>query len=156
RDFVDSQVTVTLAPGAQKPFLWRNRGLFVAACLLLTLALATTVGGFRDRLFFRSKGKVSKLLAVRPSVAVLGFKNLSGRDDEAWLSTALSEMLDAELASGQKLRIVAGENVARMKVDLALPAADGYAADTLGKIHRNLGSDMIVLGSYLALGKSAG
>src|SRR2546426_8593571 len=32
----------------------------------------------------------------------LGFKNLSGRPDEAWLSTALSEMLTTELAAGDR------------------------------------------------------
>jgi eukaryotic-like serine/threonine-protein kinase len=138
-------------------FFWRSRSLVAAACLVLALGLASTVRGVRERLFYHSATvEPSKPLTVRPSIAVLGFKNLSGRDEEAWLSTALSEMLDAELASGQKLRMIAGENVARMKMDLALPAADTYAADTLLKIHRNLGSDMVVLGSYLALGKSAG
>ena len=38
-----------------------------------------------------------------PSVAVLGFKNVSGRPEAAWLSTALSEMLTTELASDHKL-----------------------------------------------------
>ena len=34
---------------------------------------------------------------MRPSVAVMGFKNLSGRPQSAWLSTALTEMLSTEL-----------------------------------------------------------
>jgi tetratricopeptide (TPR) repeat protein/DNA-binding winged helix-turn-helix (wHTH) protein len=138
-------------------FFWRKRSLVAAAGVMLTLGLASTVGGVRERLFYRNAAvDPAKPMTVRPSIAVLGFKNLSGRDDEAWLSTALSEMLGAELASGQKLRMIAGENVARMKMDLALPPADGYAADTLLKIHRNLGNDMVVLGSYLALGKGTG
>src|SRR6185369_6754969 len=44
--------------------------------------------------------------AARRSVAVLGFKDLSGRAEQAWLSTALSEMFTAELAAGAKLRTV--------------------------------------------------
>jgi len=143
--------------GTRESFARRNRSLGAAASLVLALGLASTVGGVRERLFYHSAiVKPSNPLTVRPSIAVLGFKNLSGRGDEEWLSTALSEMLDAELASGQKLRTIAGENVARMKMDLALPPSDTYAADTLLKIHRNLGNDMVVLGSYLALGKSAG
>src|SRR5579862_3530094 len=106
----------------RQSFLWRKQGLVAAACVVLTLGLASTVGGVRERLFSRNATvEPLKPLTVRPSIAVLGFKNLSGRDEEAWLSTALSEMLDAELASGQKLRMIAGENVARMKMDLALP-----------------------------------
>jgi tetratricopeptide (TPR) repeat protein/DNA-binding winged helix-turn-helix (wHTH) protein len=142
--------------GKRKSFFWRNWGLAAAVCLALTLGLATVLGGVRQRLSFHNATvRASKPLGVRPSIAVLGFKNLSGRNDEEWLSTALSEMLDAELASGQKVRMIAGENVARMKMDLALPSEDAYAADTLLRIRRNLGSDMVVVGSYLALGESS-
>jgi len=95
-------------------------------------------------------------LKRRTSVAVLGFKNLSGRDDEAWISTALSEMLDAQLSAGQQLRVVSSEDVARMKTDLSLPAADSYSRDTLQKIRTHLGSDIVVLGSYLDTGKDSG
>ena len=41
---------------------------------------------------------------LRPAVAVLGFRNLAGRDDAHWLSMALSEMLTTELAAGEALR----------------------------------------------------
>jgi len=94
--------------------------------------------------------------APRRSVAVLGFKNLSGRADAAWLSVALSEMLATDLAAGGKLRIVPAETVARMKVDLALADFDTLARDTLERIRDNLGSDLVVLGSYIALGREAG
>jgi tetratricopeptide (TPR) repeat protein len=90
---------------------------------------------------------------ARRSVAVLGFRNVSGRADEAWVATALSEMLTTELAAGEKLRTVSGENVARMKADLSLPEADSYAADTLGKMRQTVGADYIVLGSYVPMGK---
>jgi TolB-like protein len=41
---------------------------------------------------------------VRPAIAVLGFRNLAGRQDAQWLSTALSEMLTTELGAGERLR----------------------------------------------------
>jgi TolB-like protein len=88
----------------------------------------------------------------RRSVAVLGFKNLSGKPDTAWLSTALSEMLTTELAAGEKLHAIPGENISRMKIDLSLPDTDSLAQDTLETVHRNLGSDLVVLGSYLDVG----
>ena len=88
----------------------------------------------------------------RKSVAVVGFKNLSGKPDQAWLSTALSEMLTTELAAGEQLRMIPGENVARMKQDLALPDADTFGNETLSRIHNLVGSDLVVLGSYLESG----
>jgi eukaryotic-like serine/threonine-protein kinase len=89
---------------------------------------------------------------TRRSVAVLGFKNLSGKPDAAWLSTALSEMLTTELAAGDKLRTVPGETVAQMKVSLALPDAESFGKTTLTRIRHNLESDDVVLGSYMPLG----
>jgi tetratricopeptide (TPR) repeat protein len=92
----------------------------------------------------------------RRSVAVLGFKNLSGNPDAAWLSTALSEMLSTELAAGERLRTVSGENVSRMKRDLALTDADSYAKDTLARIRLNLSSDAVVFGTYVLVPDHAG
>ncbi|HYX25183.1 MAG TPA: serine/threonine-protein kinase, partial [Thermoanaerobaculia bacterium] len=91
-------------------------------------------------------------ITPRRSVAVLGFKDLSGQPGTAWLSSALSEMLSSELGAGGGLRVVAGENVARAKVELGLGAADSLAGDTLGRVRTLLGSDAVVLGSYVALG----
>jgi len=92
----------------------------------------------------------------RRSVAVLGFKNVSGRPEAAWISPALSEMLTTELAAGEKLRTISAENVARAKTDLSLSDTDGLASDTLQRVRNNLGSDLVVLGSYVDLGKDAG
>jgi eukaryotic-like serine/threonine-protein kinase len=125
--------------------------------LLILIALGANVGGFRDRVLRRpARENVAGQLKQRTAVAVLGFKNLSGRDDQAWISTALSEMLDAQLSVGQQLRVVSSEDVARMKIDLALPTADSYARDTLQKIRTHLGSDIVLLGSYLDTGKDSG
>ena len=85
---------------------------------------------------------------------MLGFKNLSGKPDEAWISTALAEMLSTELAAGEQVRTIPGENIARMKVDLSLADADSFGQDSLTKIRNHLGTDLIVVGSYLAMGKA--
>lgn len=94
---------------------------------------------------------------ARRSLAVLGFKNLSGQPETSWLSTAVSEMLTSDLAAGEKLRTIPGENIAHMKVELSLPDTDSLAPETLTRVRKNLGSDFVVLGSYLDLGqKTAG
>ena len=115
--------------------------------LLAAVLLLALVAGF---FAWRQMGPAEA--RARPSVSVLGFKNSSGKADLAWLSTAFSEMLRTELAAGGQLRIVSGESVARMKADLDLPETDTLATDTLEKIRRHLGTDYVVLGSYLALG----
>ena len=88
----------------------------------------------------------------RRTVAVLGFKNLSGKPEQSWLSTALSEMLTTELSQGDQLRTIPGESVAQMKLNLSLADADSYGRETLNRIRQNLGSDDVVLGSYVPLG----
>jgi TolB-like protein/Tfp pilus assembly protein PilF len=89
---------------------------------------------------------------ARRTFAVLPFKNLSGQSEMNWVATAVSEMLTSELAAGQRLRAIPGEDVARMRVELQVPETDALARDTLAKIQANLGADLVVSGSYLAGG----
>ena len=128
---------------------------------LLLLGMVLALGAVLVRLAVHRPAQsggpgVNAPVRVRRSVAVLGFKNLSGRPDSAWLSPALSEMFTTELAAGEKLRTIPGENIARAKIDLSLPEADGYGKDTLVRIRRHLGADFVVLGSYFNSGKEAG
>ncbi|HEV7786257.1 MAG TPA: serine/threonine-protein kinase, partial [Thermoanaerobaculia bacterium] len=139
-----------------------RRKLQIAAFAALALA-AVTVGWMRYGQWREKQAALGQHLPLpatditpRRSVAVLGFKDLSGQPGTAWLSSALSEMLSSELAAGGGLRVVAGENVARAKVELGLGAAESLAADTLGRVRTLLGSDAVVLGSYVALGGSEG
>jgi eukaryotic-like serine/threonine-protein kinase len=94
----------------------------------------------------------SVVVPGRKSVAVWGFKNLSGKPEQNWLSDALSEMLTAELSAGDKLKTIAGENVARTKADLALPDSESMSAQTLSGIYQRLGNNLLVLGSYIDIG----
>jgi serine/threonine protein kinase/tetratricopeptide (TPR) repeat protein/TolB-like protein len=91
-------------------------------------------------------------LPGRPSVAVLGFKNLSSRPETSWVSTALAEMLTAELAAGGNLRTIPEEDVAHLRVDLSLPETNSLAPQTLSRVRRYLKSDYVIAGSYLDLG----
>jgi tetratricopeptide (TPR) repeat protein len=65
-------------------------------------------------------------------------------------------MLTTELAAGERLRTIPGENVTRMKRELALADADTYASETLTRIRRNLGADLVVTGSYVTVGAGDG
>ncbi|HTS35951.1 MAG TPA: protein kinase [Candidatus Solibacter sp.] len=131
---------------------WVAVGVFV----LLLAVVAFNAGGIRRKFFERSSPEKSTAgFKTRPSIAVLGFRNLSGRQDQAWISTALSEMLSSDLSAGQQLRVIPSEDVSRMKIDLQLAPADNYGRDTLRQIRNYAGSDIVVLGSYLAMGRDA-
>jgi len=145
------------------PLAYRNarrwRPWIVGAGTVIIL-LGVLIGYFGSRVRHApttppTEAPTAAAVNVRRSVAVFGFKNLSGRPDTAWLSTALAEMLTTELAVGEKLLTISGENVARVRSDLALPETDTLAPDTLARVRKNLGSDFVVLGSYLDIGSGS-
>jgi tetratricopeptide (TPR) repeat protein/TolB-like protein len=91
-------------------------------------------------------------VVARPAVAVLGFRNLTGRKDTEWLSLALAEMLTTELTATEAVRTVPGENINRMKTELKLADADSFSPETLARIKQNLATDFVVFGSYVTVG----
>jgi serine/threonine protein kinase len=132
----------------------------VLAVAGVAAALLVLAAGYYLRLRRPAQPITSTAIAPAPvnmrrSVAVLGFKNLSGRPDKAWLSTALSEMITTDLAAGEKLRMIPGENVTRLKVDLSLADTETYAKDTLKRIRNHSGADLVILGSYFDLGQES-
>jgi len=94
--------------------------------------------------------------SLRRSVAVLPLNNLSGHPETGWVAAALAEMLSTELGAGEKLRVVPGENVVRVTSDLGIGAADTLGRDTLARLRQSLGSDVVIVGSYLDVGAGGG
>jgi len=88
---------------------------------------------------------------IRRSVAILGFRNLPGRKEDLWLSPALAEMLNTELASDGSLRLVAGEDIARVKREWPLRDEETLSKTTLARLKTDPGADYVVLGSYTPL-----
>ncbi len=128
-----------------------------APLVLFALVAAATAGG--AVFFWRGRSRhsfaASAVARGRRSVAVLGFQNLSGREQDAWLSTALSEMVSAEAAAGGRVRTIDGEDVTRMKADLGLAPTSSLSAESLSKIRDRSGADDVIVGSYLFLGSPA-
>jgi tetratricopeptide (TPR) repeat protein/TolB-like protein len=96
-------------------------------------------------------GTASPAAAFKPrrAVAVLGFRNLSARGDQRWLSDAFSELLSTEISAADTLRLVPRDDVEHLESDYAL--RDGEAPrDVLPRIRERLGTDVVVSGSYLA------
>lgn len=92
----------------------------------------------------------------RPSIAVLGFRNLSGEEQAGWLAPALAEMLSNELGVSERVRLVSGEAVAQARQSLDLPYTDRLEAGSLLRLHRLLDAERAVLGSYVVVGGGTG
>jgi tetratricopeptide (TPR) repeat protein/tRNA A-37 threonylcarbamoyl transferase component Bud32 len=148
RRYQNSREVFTALEDAQTGSKWSpSAKMALGAAALLVLAAG---GGIAYRQLATREATITSptpappAITARRAVAVLGFKNLSGQPAVAWLSTALAEMLTTELAAGEQLRTIPGENIARMKSDLALADADSFASDTLMRINTSLGSDFDV------------
>jgi eukaryotic-like serine/threonine-protein kinase len=86
--------------------------------------------------------------AIRPSVAVLGFRDLSSRPESSWIATALMEMMNIDLGSSHQLRIIPPDRVAQMRAELTLGQPNTYSAQDLRRVRADLDTDYIVTGSY--------
>jgi tetratricopeptide (TPR) repeat protein/TolB-like protein len=132
-------------------------GIVILAILAAGIVLGFDVGGARSKIFHSAgagstSGSGETVATGRRAVAVLSLVNLSKQPDQAWLSTELQEMLATVLGAGGNVRVISGEDVARMKSDLALPDGASYGPETLARIQKVLGADNVVTGSYLAPG----
>jgi eukaryotic-like serine/threonine-protein kinase len=125
----------------------------LSLAILILAVFATTVYSWRSHLVVSNT--VWTAPAPRRSVAVLGFKNLSGRSEEGWVSTALADWLTTQLAAGGHLRLIPLEDVARMKIELSPLDVGSLSRDNLSLIGKNLSTDSVVVGSYAVVGDGA-
>ena len=145
----------------QTPVVASSRSNRFAPATLVVVLILLSVFLFRSRfgstIFAGSRMKAAPLANVRArrSVAIVGFQNLSGKKEDAWLSTALGEMLHTELGAGKQLRIISQEDVARTKAEIALANTDGRTKSATQAIAQSLGSDLLVSGSYSVIGEKS-
>jgi len=138
---------------SQPSFYATKHGLIIATLVIALVGMVLYV--LRPRhaspLSTAQAGNSIPHVHVRRSVAVLGFRNLPGRTEDNWLSSAFSEMLNTELAAGGELRMVSGEDVARAKSELPLREEDSLSKSTLQRLRANPGADVVIVGSYMTL-----
>jgi tetratricopeptide (TPR) repeat protein len=127
----------------------------VFAILGIMLSIVAVVGwrsfGKKREIAVQATPAVTTPVHPRRSIAVLGFRNLPGRHDDDWMSSAFTEMLGTELGAGGSLRIVSDEDVARAKRDLATGDQETLSQSTLQRLHKDPGADDVVVGSYTAI-----
>jgi serine/threonine protein kinase/tetratricopeptide (TPR) repeat protein len=134
-------------------FARRHKESAVVALIVISLVGGVTSwNAYRQRAVRLATQRQTNLtFNPRRSIAVLGFRNLSGRPGADWLSTAVEGMLTTELELGEKFRTIPGELIAQAKINLELHPADALSPATLTAIRNNLGTDLVVLGSYVTL-----
>ncbi len=151
---------VNLKPGldfAHSPMILRPSTTYflVAVLVLFCSAAVFYMRSGTESASVHSNASPSKANRAKRSVAVVGFKNLSNQPDKEWISTALADWLTTQLAAGGQLRLIAPENVARMKLELSLGDVSSLSADNLTRVANNLSTDMVLVGSYAVLAGSS-
>lgn len=147
---------------------WRYRGTRllrrhrsaagVAALLLSTIAITSVAARWwapSMRSATEDRAATSAQAPARPSVAVVGFANLSGRPADQWLSTAMAEMLTTELAGGGQLRVVPADLVTGAVKDLGYGSSGPPPAAAIDRLRAALVTDYLVLGSFATSGTEA-
>ncbi len=122
----------------------------VAALIAMAIG-ATALIARRPSQVAADQETASQITANRRSVAVAGFSNLSQRSEDAWLSTAMAEMLTTDLAGDGQLRVVPAERTARALRELGTSATP-LTESQIDQLRRSLGSDFVVVGSFATTG----
>lgn len=138
-------------PGAPSPVL-RRIGLVLVLLAIAALTLGLGARLFPHRDIASQPGQPVSRAAVpagRPALALLGFKNLSGDPGDEWISGALTELMGFELTAAGRVRVTPGASVVRMKRELKLAGGESHSKTALSRIGRNLGSDLLLGGSFL-------
>jgi DNA-binding winged helix-turn-helix (wHTH) protein/tetratricopeptide (TPR) repeat protein/TolB-like protein len=152
-------VSVSPPPSALPPSPPRGRRpLLIAGVILglLALVIVWMLLFYKEGKNFPGESVAGVSLPPRPTVAVLGFRNLTADRDDNWLSTALSEMLLTELSAGSKVRMVSSEEVVRVKRTFSLPYTEDLKGENLQRLRGLVGADLVVVGSFLSIQEQGG
>jgi tetratricopeptide (TPR) repeat protein len=134
------------------PLVRTHNRAVAAAGISVLLALIVAAYELRPTL---AGTDAPRTTVARRSVAILDFRNLTARPESGWLSSAIPEMIGADLAGAGQVRMIPGENVSRMQAELSLHQSDSPSPQTLFAIHRNLGADIVISGAYASVRNGA-
>ena len=132
------------------PRLGRRAAALAAGMALVVVAAGLTLYGLR-----RPRAPLAQAAApgaARPlhAVAVLPLADETGRDDLAWTSAGVAELLVAALAESPNLRVVDPERVLRTALDVGLPRGRLSHAE-VPRAAELLDADRLVVGRVRSL-----
>jgi DNA-binding winged helix-turn-helix (wHTH) protein/tetratricopeptide (TPR) repeat protein len=141
---------VAAGSGAGSPPTRRRWAIWSLLAILVAAAVAIVrlaePGGARPP----APPELANPVAVRPSLLVLDFGELSGRDDQRWLGTAAAELLAGELTADGRWRIVPREEAGVLLRDLSLPPQTSLAPATLAALRSRTGAATVITGAVLS------
>lgn len=122
---------------------------FVAA-IAVALAAGWSLHAWRLQ---RRTAFARDVMTLRKQLAIVTapFVNERRSAGDAWMRTALPRMLSDHLA-GDRVRIAPNEAAIRMPIELQLAETTTYAPETALRIGRYAKADLILCGSFVALG----
>ncbi|HEY1252935.1 MAG TPA: tetratricopeptide repeat protein [Thermoanaerobaculia bacterium] len=131
----------------------RPRRLPSRATIFGVLVAATAIG-LVVALRLSHPAGLSATGSSRRTITVLGFRNLSNRPELDWIATALSEMVQAELAPGSSYRLMPVESAERLRRELGLALPGSLSPESLSRLRRAAAVDDVVGGSYVSSGSN--
>ena len=131
----------------------RRMLLAIAAGFLVALAVGLNIWAWRGRAERAANPYLGIEVTERPSVAILGLQNLTGRQRVEWLGTGVAEMLGTELSGGGAVRVVSREDVARVRREMGLEGGEEVTGPAPTELLKRLGAEYLVSGSYTVVGE---
>jgi tetratricopeptide (TPR) repeat protein/tRNA A-37 threonylcarbamoyl transferase component Bud32 len=136
-----------VVPDAVRPKKYLAAGI-IAALAVLSVVIYFANARRETNIANPVPGPATSATAIRKSVAILGFQNMSGRPELALLSDELTDGLWSQL-DVEQIRFIPPGRVDDMRRDLGIKEVkQDPGKEQLQRIARYLGADVIVTGSY--------
>lgn len=126
---------------------WSRR--FRARRILAAATVALLAG-----LVFETIHVRTKLQSAKPVVVVLRIENASNAPADLWLSTALTDMLRAQLGAGENVHVVRPEELSRMGWLLPAGSEGPLPQSALAALRQGLWADYVISGAYSVRGEA--
>lgn len=145
------------APGFGREYLGalarERKGLVAGLGLLLVAGILLGVL-FQRGILSLGRGTGPAALGEVTSVAVLPFQNLTGDPKSDWLRGGLANLLTTDLAQARGIRVVSSARLSQILNDLRLNDKKEFDSGTLAKVAELLHAQMVLTGSYTAMGET--
>jgi TolB-like protein len=149
---MESDVNNDQTPPEKRPMPFAVTAVLFALAVVLTASLMIRITNNKGQSDESATAALPPQAQTPLSLAVLGFENISEDSQTQWVSTALSELLTAELAAGDELVLVSRERIVQLQNEDATFTGESLAPDVLVKLREKLGADYVVVGSHLNIG----
>jgi nucleoside phosphorylase/tetratricopeptide (TPR) repeat protein/TolB-like protein len=133
----------------------RRRWMFTAVAVVVALiAVAMSIWRVQTAAPTPQPSASPQPILLRPSVAILSFRNDSHDAGAEWLATAVPEILSRAMAEGGTLRVIPRAETVQVETDFHLHESATIAVETLRRVRKRIHADSLIVGSYSLIGNS--